>query len=710
MTDTLWLDIETYSPVSIKRCGSYRYAENCEIMALIYAYGDEEITVLDVTDNAATWIAKLYDFVDRLRECRRIGAHNGALFDRVVLKNANAYVFEEKNGLHKICCEIRRLVGKIVWYDTMIKAYAHSLPGSLAELSAIFNLPEDTAKDKEGRTLVNLFCKPRRETVSKIRRATRDTHPELWKKFMEYARMDVVAMRTIDKLIPSWNVSKSEQEFQLLDQRMNDRGFYIDHLLAEGAISALTAETAARNSRTECLTSGAVSAATQRDRLLKYLICMWGVELPDMQKSTLTRRLEDPDLPEPVRELIRVRLQSAGTSTKKYERILDIACADGRAHGTMQFHGAWRTGRQGGRLFQPHNLPRPSFSSDEINTGIDAITARCVGLLYPSVVDICASALRGVIIAAPGNKLIVADESSIEGRGLAWLAGEEWKLRAYRDYDSGVSHDMYVLTYARAFNVPPETVDSSKRKLGKVLELAYGYGGGVGASITFANGYGIDLDQMADSVWATLDPESVDDAEIFYQYSVKMRKTYGLSEKTFIACDAIKRMWRGANPRTVDLWKSLEIHIRAVIRGDYPTASVGHIGIDKTGSWLRIRLPSGRYLQYPGIKISSEKEISYLGQNIYSKQWCRIKTYGGKLAENITQAMCYDYFIAGVRRAEKCGYLPVLLVHDEMVAEVPDSSVYTADELCKLISAPPEWAPDFPGAAAGFEAYRYRKE
>jgi DNA polymerase len=682
MLNILWTDLETFSTIDIRKTGSYRYAENCEIMLLSYAMNDSPVSVIDFCNGDT-----IDEYLLLLDRCDYIGAHNGILFDRpVLLRSKYGKYFENKK-----------------WIDPMVVAYQHSLPGSLDKLSSIFKLSE--GKMKEGRELIHLFCKPRK---TKIIRATQKTHPEKWILFKEYAKRDIIAMREIYKKLPKWNLSEIESAYQMMDMRMNDRGFFVDSVFVSCAIDVLKTEKKIRDITISDITDGTVTAATQRDKLISYILEALGLHLPDLQISTLERVLSDPDIPDEVKNIVSLRMQSAGTSTKKYQRAFDIICSDGRAHGTMQHRGAWRTGRQSGRLLQPHNFPRPQFKADEIAIGIDMIKAGCADLVYESVVPICSSALRGMIIPSPGKKLCVADLSSIEGRMISYLAGEKWKLDAYRDADAGIGYDMYILAYSMTFNVKPDTVTKEQRKLGKILELALGYGGGVGAFITFSKGYGVDLDDLATNVWSAIDDICVEDATRYYKIAESQKKTNGLSEKTFVACDAIKRMWRNANPNVTAFWYDLERAFRTAYSENTIVNISDKICIDRKGSWVRIRLPSGRYLSYPGVNI--EDKISFLGDNIYSRKWGRVYTYGGKLSENVVQAASNDYFYAGVLRAEEQNFLPIALVHDEVVTETPDTDEYNSDRLCKLLSINPSWADNFPGNADGFDGYRYGKK
>ncbi len=247
------------------------------------------------------------------------------------------------------------------------------------------------------------------------------------------------------------------------------------------------------------MTDGEVQAATQRDALIKHIVESYGVELPDMQRSTLERRMADPDLPSAVKELLAIRLQASTTSTSKYKSLMKGVSSDGRLRGTLQFCGASRTGRWAGRLFQPQNLPRPSLEQDQIDEGIEALKAGCADLLFDNIMELTSLELRGCIMAPEGKKLVVSDLSNIEGRKLARLACEQWKLDAFREYDEGTGPDLYKLAYARAFNISPDDVDKYQRQIGKVMELGLGFGGGVAAFLTFALVYGLDLDELANA-------------------------------------------------------------------------------------------------------------------------------------------------------------------------------------------------------------------
>lgn len=684
---TLWLDLETYCAVPITN-GTHAYAEGAEIMLFAYALDDGPVKVWDCTAKPLM-PDDLADALDN--PAVLIYAHNSH-FDRTVLWH-NGYRLPVER-----------------WRDTMVKALAHSLPGSLGDLCDILKVANDKAKDKAGRQLIQLFCKPRPAT-NKVRRATRETHPAEWAKFVEYAGLDIEAMREVDKKLPAWNYQGTELALWHLDQHINDRGVLMDVELAHAAIRAVERAQKVLAARTHELTEGAVQAATQRDALLRHLVAAYGVELPDMQQSTLERRIADPDLPAELRELLAIRLQASTTSTSKYKTLAKGVSSDGRLRGTLQFNGASRTGRWAGRLFQPQNLPRPVLKQAAIDQGIDALKSDCEDLLFGNVMELTSSAIRGCIIAPKGKKLVVADLSNIEGRVLAWLAGEEWKLQAFRDYDAGTGHDLYVLAYAKSFGIKPEAVSKNDRQKGKVQELALGYEGGVGAFLTFAAAYGIDLEAMGEQAIGSIPQPIINEANSALAWTkLNKRPTFGLSDRAWLVCDSFKRAWRYGHPAIASFWKELQEAAVLAVQRPGVTFTCRMLKLRRDGAWLRIRLPSGRFLCYPSPQVDETGKLSYMGVNQYSRKWSRLKTYGGKLAENVTQAVARDVLAANMPGIEAAGYQIVLSVHDENLTEADDHDEFNAGHLAGLMATNPTWADGLPLAAAGFEAYRYRKD
>ncbi|EPG9995541.1 TPA: DNA polymerase [Klebsiella pneumoniae] len=687
MDNILWGDLETYCEIPINN-GTHAYAEGVEVMLFAWAIGDEPVSVWDLTagEPIPSRLRKAIADPDTI-----LFFHNSH-FDRTVLRNA----------MPELAPPVER------WRDTMVQALAHSLPGALGALCEVLGVPQDKAKDKEGKSLIQLFCKPRPKN-SKLRRATSKTHPVEWQRFVAYAGLDIEAMREVYKRLPKWNYQGAELALWHRDQRINDRGVCMDVQLAQAAIEAVDLEQKRLAKRTQEMTDGEVQAATQRDAMIKHIVESYGVELPDMQRSTLERRIADPDLPSPVKELLVIRLQASTTSTSKYKSLMKGISSDGRLRGTLQFCGASRTGRWAGRLFQPHNLPRPTLEQERIDEGIEALKSGCADLLFDNVMELTSSALRGCIMAPAGKKLVVSDLSNIEGRKLAWLAGEQWKLAAFRQYDEGTGPDLYKLAYAKAFNTTPGEVTKYQRQIGKVMELGLGFGGGVAAFLTFVLVYGLDLEELATAALPNIPRDVQREAKSWYDESVKRKATYGLSECVFIACDSLKRLWRRAHPETCDFWYQLERTVRAAIATPKKTLYCGYLKVRRDGAWLRIQLPSGRALCYPSPSIE-KGNITYMGINSYSRKWQRLKTYGGKLVENVTQAAARDVLAGNMPLIENAGYSIVLTVHDEVICETPDTDDYTDAALSSLLSTNPEWAPDIPLNAGGFEAYHYRKD
>jgi DNA polymerase len=402
---------------------------------------------------------------------------------------------------------------------------------------------------------------------------------------------------------------------------------------------------------------------------------------------------------------------SATASTAKYKAVARGVNSDGRLRGLLQFAGAGRTGRWSGRTFQPQNLPRPDMEQDEIEQCIGAIKGGSIDLVSDNVMRACSNAIRGVIVAPPGKKLVVGDLANIEGRMAAWLAGEEWKLGAFREYDEGVGADLYKVAYGKAFKITPEDVSKPQRQIGKVMELMLQYEGGVGAFLTGAATYGIDLDAMAETALPTIPSQVLQESIDFYDWSNKKRRnTFGLERDTFLACDALKRLWRYAHPAISSYWGELKDAVISAINRPGQAFDARRLVIRRDGAWLKIRLPSGRLLCYPSPQAGDDGKISYMGVNQYSRKWSRISTYGGKLFENITQAAARDVLAADMPLVEAAGYEIVLSVHDELITEAPDTDEYTAEGLCDLMATVPDWAEGLPLASAGFESPRYKKD
>lgn len=573
---TLFLDLETYSTIPIKQ-GAHKYAEAAEVLLVALAVDDDPVVVWD-TQDMVNWRSSL---LAHINAADRVVIHNSA-FDRTVLRH---------NGVHIPVEKVE---------DTMVTALAHSLPASLGQLCDVLGVPQDKAKDKSGRRFIQLFTKPCPKNW-KIRRANRETHPDEWSDFIEYARLDVDAMRNIHGRMPDWNSTRGERHLWQLDQRVNDRGIAVDLDLARAAIGAFQRASRSLAARASNLTDGDVSSTTQRQRFLDYLREVRGFETEDLTKATVETLLKG-DLDPHVRELLEIRQQAAATSPAKYNVLLGSTSSDGRLRGTVQFCGAGRTGRDAGRIFQPQNLPRSPdwFDGNVQEATIAAFKHDCEDIIYDNVSERCAFAVRGALVAEPGNKLVIADLSNIEGRVLAWLADEQWKIEAFKLYDRGEGPDLYKVTAGRILGKDPYEVTKGERQTqGKVPELAGGYGGGLGA-----------YRKMGGDVFNAMDDDAIGE---------------------------IVQAWRKAHPATKRLWYDAEGAVRSAVRNPGESFDVrGLLRVDSAKGpddveYVRIRLPSGRYLCYRNMHMDDAGKLLYEGVNQYTRKWELLETYYGKL-------------------------------------------------------------------------------
>lgn len=351
----LFLDTETFCETPINN-GTHRYAEGAEIIMWQWAVGDGPVEIRDGDEDISDLLALIAD------PSYAIVIQNSA-FDRAVIWHAIG-----------LWLDVERV------FDTMVCAMAHSLPGALGKLCEILGVPVDKSKDKAGKALIQLFCKPRPKN-SKLRRATRETHPVEWGQFRGYGGSDIEAMREVFKKLPRWNYRGAELELWHLDQRINERGVLLDLDLAHGAIRAADRAQKELSRQAVEMTGGAVAAATQRDRMLDYILEEYGIAFGDLKGSTVERALEDADMPFELKELLTVRLEASKTSVSKYKRALSGVSSDARMRGTAAFCGAGRTGRWAGRLLQLQNLPRPTIKNKEIDRWIEAIKADCEDLV-----------------------------------------------------------------------------------------------------------------------------------------------------------------------------------------------------------------------------------------------------------------------------------------------------------------------------------------
>ncbi|EHM6297893.1 DNA polymerase [Salmonella enterica] len=730
----LYLDTETFSEADLKKVGSYAYAEHptTEIVICTYAFDEGPVQVWDATDGS-----------DMPRDLRRAMLKLQKPDSNLKLVGQNFLMFDRPVIKH--CWGFELLVENII--DTMIVAFRHALPGSLATLCEVLNIDASMAKDKRGKALIQRFSKPTPKNY-KIRRYTADTHPKEWAEFIAYAKSDITSMREVYKKMPKWGNSEFEDRVLWLDQVINDRGFKVDVALAEAAIEAVTRHKEELQEEAQRKYGGSL---TGKDFLPILQELAPAHRIHNAQKSTLNDLLADEDLPDDARTIIEMRLGAASTASTKYAPLLLGRSSDDRRRGCLQYGGAKRTLRWAGKGFQPQNLARGYYHDDELDRGIAALLKGRAHRRF-DVAKLTASTVRSCIIPEAGRKFVVADYSNVEGRGLAWLAGEETALDTFR-----AGRDIYCVTAGKMFGMDPDDIKKNFkeiRQIGKACELGLGYEGGVGAFVTFAKNLGLDLIEMAktmdgtfpDHIWAATargyEWARIQEAKRPPHPGEKDdRPSYILDKKVWRTCDAIKRMWRESHPKTVAFWRDLKDGILAAVRNPgrefwagahlrrdgerairiWRTVEFDSSGRKVPGWWLCMELPSGRILSYPGIGVSVTKEtdedgrintnvrIKYQGENQLTRQWTTLYTHGGKVCENIVQALCRDLLAYAMLNVEAGGYPIVLSVHDELVCETPDTSDYTVAELEKLMCALPEWAEGFPLVAEGAELKRYAK-
>lgn len=698
----LWLDYETRSPHDIKR-GSYVYAEGpSECILAMYALDAGPVHV---------WQPAIGEPMPQLlHDCFnapqhvQIAAHNTD-FDRVQMLY---WPWAQQYDLNPAR-----------WYCTMTAMRMASLPGSLDEACKALGMPAEYAK-KDGNALIRLFCVPRTDGSF----AQPHEHPAEWARFVDYGVRDVVAMREAMRLIPDV-FSPTEQAFKVYSDVMNDRGVPIDRDLAVTAMLQSDALKADAKREARRVTSDDDFNPASSKAILEFA-AMYGVKLPDTRKSTLEKALDtaavQEQLPPTVQKVLALRLRSNKTSTSKYSAVLKGTNTDDRARGLIGFYGA-RTGRDAGRRFQPQNLARPMYIGEKYKTltmdeACEIVKQGTAALHFENPMQLLSDTVRGTLAATPGTKLVSADLSAIEGRVLPWQMGEDWKTDYFRRLDAGlVKYDGYQLAYSVAFGVDPATVTKAQRQHGKPIELATGYQGGVGALITFAALYSINIDEMAAAARAVADPYLWRDCNESFPWFEERGMTYGLSRDTWTGCQYIVKAWRNKHPATVEGWKRAEEAFRLAIENPGVSFAVSMKStVRNVGGWLFMQLPSGRMLVYPHASMvdrpgsrQGQRQLAFWGVNPFTKRWGQIYTHGGRIAENEDQAIARDVLFWAIPKVEAAGYPVILRVHDELLCQVPDDPYFSGKTLAKIMATPHEWCADLPLNAVGEDLRRYQK-
>ncbi len=707
-SETLHIDFETRSPLPFGRgkdsVNVYVYADHIctDVWCAQIAVGNDEPQLWTPGDTLPKHIQ------NHMKAGAPRAAHN-AQFERVIWNR----ILTPRYGWPETVIEH--------WDCTMARALAMALPASLGGAAAALGLK--VKKDEAGHRLMMQMAKPR--SIDKTTGMLRWWDSDLDKliRLYEYCRQDVIVERELDKAL--FQLSPFERRVFELDARMNDRGFFIDKTARDAAASVVAELMARADADMARITKGAVERATQVAALAGWAsrrMVEEGFAFEDDEpiiQSLAADKLEDIlgwNLPGDVEAALRLRQSVAKTSTAKLAAFERHADSDGRVRGGHQYAGAGRTARWAGRGAQIQNLPRPSKEMEDVEAVQRAFKTMLAGgadgftMFYDEPLSVVADCIRGVIIPGPGNQFDNADFSNIEGRGLAWLVGEEWKLDAFRAFDRGDGPDLYLVAAGKTFGIPPEKA-KAYRQIGKVEELALGYGGGPNAFATMAKTYGLKIGEHFDTVWAATAPHIREEAlEAWTNYGSKMR----MEQRPWLAAEAIKRAWREAHPATVGFWERVEAAAIDTITTGAPT-TCGRVRFAMQGTFLCCRLPSGRVIFYAAPTMRAKKTpwgavkntLYYWGVDALTKQWSPQHTYGGKLTENIVQALARDILAESMVRVDP-EYPIVMTVHDEIMSETR-AGYGSPDEFARLMATAPDWADGFPLVVSGWRGDRYRK-
>jgi DNA polymerase len=660
------VDIETYSPQDISKVGLFRYAQDPEFQVLLFGYCAEDSaapTVLDLTLEPDP------------RCCLYVSMP--WLFDASYIKRAHNAAFEWwcLSEYMELSLE-QRVLWLQQWECSMIHALYCGLPAQLGALGQVLQQPEDALKMKEGKALITYFCKPCKPTKRNGGR-TRNLpqhDPAKWHLFCKYNGMDVIAERANDWKLAPWPVPEEIMQQWREDVEMNARGVAVDMELVEGALacSALITE----EQTAECKALTGLANPGSRAQLLGWLRNR-GVEMPGLTKEDVGKALAG-DLPSDVRRVLELRQQLGKTSNTKYETIAASAGPGHRVRGTLQFYGASRTGRWAGRLLQVQNLPRTYLDhQDEWRAIVKLHDPEALALLTDNVSDTLSQLIRTALVPGKGGTFVDADFSAIEARLIAWLAGEDWVLDVFR-----TTGKIYEATAARIFGVPFDSIVKGNpnykyRQRGKVATLALGYQGGVGAMKRMGG------DQLG------LDDDGLQD---------------------------IVNRWRRQNPRICKLWRKMQdaaVHTIRTGKTTQPRAGVifrKELAPDFPFPFLTLQLPSGRKLFYADPGTTPDDRITYKEWD--NGGWREAETYGGKLTENLTQAVGRDCLAFALDNLRRAGYRVVFHVHDEVIIELPDTQdADTAlQDVVRIMSIVPPWAEGLPLNAAGWHGDFFTKD
>lgn len=668
----LSIDLETYSTVSIGAAGSYRYILDPSFEILLFAYSLDGMPV-EVIDVASGQVIPLW--------------LKNALKNSLYIKHAYNAAFE--------WFALSKYLGWLPpdqWRDTMLHALYCGYPASLDAAGRAMGLPEDKKKLTTGKALIRYFCvpcKPSNANGNRTRNLPKHD-PAKWKLFKEYNGQDVVTEMEIDRRLSAFPVPAFVQKQWETDLTMNARGVAADMEMVSGAL--VIGATVKSQLMAEARQLSGLDNPNSIKQLARWLTEATDsdAEITSVTKETVATMLKQPQ-PANVQRMLEIRQELGKTSTKKYDALETCIADDGRVRGLLQFYGANRTGRWAGRLVQVQNLPRtythplPPARQLVKDRNIDGLR-----LMYGSINDTLSQLIRTAFVATPGNVLIDADFSAIEARVISWLAGQEWRLEVFRTHGK-----IYEASASQMFHVPIEKIKKGNpeyalRQRGKVAELALGYQGGVSAMRRMDTGH--NLDDLSDD------------------------EVKGIVDR-----------WRETNSMIRDLWNIVDSAAVTVItnggaqtiRSETTDAVITlacELDVITGTRYMTILLPSGRKLYYPSPEIGVNRwgnpSVSYMGQNQTTKRWERVETYGGKLVENIVQAIARDCLAIAIENLEAQGLHVVFHIHDEVVIDTPawadeDTMLET---VTKIMTKPIPWAQMLPLNADGWVDEYFKKD
>ncbi|GIN37819.1 DNA polymerase [Heyndrickxia oleronia] len=659
MIRTLNIDIETYSSVDIKKAGLYKYVQSPDFEILLFAYS--------INGNPT-------QIIDLAKGERLSGEIIIAMSDPNVTKHVYNAAFEWYCLSKYLGWDPANWLNQ--WRCTMFHGLYCGYTAGLGPTAKAIGLPQDKRKMSVGTTLIKLFCTPTKPNKKNGGRTRTLPHhePEKWELFKQYCVQDVEVEKEIESKLSNFPVPPAEQKMWELDQRINAYGVAVDQQLIDGALYIDEHTTALLTD--EAIKITGLANPNSGPQLTKWLSDK-GVEVENLQKETVSNLVETTE--GDVKRALEIRQELSKTSVKKYQAMVSAVCKDGRVRGLLQFYGANRTGRWAGRLVQVQNLPRNYLET--LGHARELVREKKVDalkLIYGNVPDTLSQLIRTAFVPSEGNLLLISDFSAIEARVIAWLAGEQWRLDVFNTHGK-----IYEASASQMFGVPLDLIKKGNpeyalRQKGKVAELALGYQGAGGALAQ------MDKDQE-------IDPKDYSD---------------------------IVRRWRASSKRIVDLWYSLENAALSVMRTGQPAGVRGLIlaresDIQNGLDFLTISLPSGRKLFYVKPFLSEndfgKEALHYWGLDQTTKKWTKVNTYGGKLVENVVQAIARDCLAITLERLENAGYQTVMHIHDEAVLDVPKEKA-NLEMVEKIMSQEISWAPGLPLNADGFVSEYYKKD